>query len=525
MQGTFALSRQVTRHAVAGRHGVVACQSRMAAEAGAAVLVRGGNAIDAAIATSLALTVIEPWMSGLGGIGCMLARFEADGRLEAIDFGPIAPLKLDPTSYPLREGKGGDLFAWQGVEGDHNLEGPLSWCVPTYLQGLGLAHERYGSLPWAELAAPAAEFAAGGLEIDWYAALLIAAASPALLRHPLTAERYLIEGCAPFPTWTGDSVWLPRDALAATMRIVRDEGWRTILSGTLKRRFMADVAKAGGVLVEEDFEAAMPRVVTPLRFAYRDAEIAAMPGLFGGVTLQAAMARLSAQTIGGDVPDAEAYAAYAAALEAATRERMEHLGDAGNPADPGCTSHVSVIDDEGNTVSLTQTLLSSFGAKTELAETGILMNNGVMWFDPVPGRPNSLAPAKRPLANMCPVLARSPGYDVALGASGGRRIVPAVMQILSFLTDHFMPLEEALNQPRLDVAGDGLVTLDARIGKEAAALLGPLHRLRLLRPVTYPLLFGCASAVLNDRADEWRYGMVEPLHPWADAAAEVWPKD
>ena len=148
------------------------------------------------------------------------------------------------------------------------------------------------------------------------------------------------------------------------------------------------------------------------------------------------------------------------------------------------------------------------------------MNNGIMWFDPEPGRPNSMAPAKRPLANMCPVLATGPDANLALGASGGRRILPALLQILSFLTDHFMPIEEALAQPRLDVAGDGLVTLDARLADEVADRLGPRYRLRRLKPLTYPLLFACPTAVLEDRADGRRYGMAEPMHPWADAVAE-----
>ena len=112
---------------------------------------------------------------------------------------------------------------------------------------------------------------------------------------------------------------------------------------------------------------------------------------------------------------------------------------------------------------MTMTLLSLFGSKVMLPRTGILMNNGMMWFDPRSGRPNSISPGKRPLSNMCPtILLREDGQRFALGASGGRRIMPAVFQLISFLTDYGMDVEAAMHQPRIDISGTDLVTLDDR---------------------------------------------------------------
>ena len=136
-----------TRPAVRATGGMVAAQHKGAAEVGAEILRGGGNAVDAAIATSLALAVLEPWMSGLGGGGFMVVA-KADGRPEVLDFGMVAPAALDPTAYPLSGGHDSDLFGWPGVVEDRNVMGPLSIAVPGQAAGLGLAHERHASLPW-----------------------------------------------------------------------------------------------------------------------------------------------------------------------------------------------------------------------------------------------------------------------------------------------------------------------------------------------------------------------------------------
>src|SRR5262249_16345850 len=131
---------------------------------------------------------------------------------------------------------------------------------------------------------------------------------------------------------------------------------------------------------------------------------------------------------------------------------------------PSCTTHFCVADGEGNLVALTQTLLSLFGSRVVLPETGILMNNGIMWFDPRPGEPNSVAPGKRPLSNMCPFGAtrEGPGW-FALGAWGGRRIRPAGAQLASFLIAHGLALERAFPPPRIDVPGGEPVSVDLRM--------------------------------------------------------------
>src|SRR6267143_1974627 len=131
---------------------------------------------------------------------------------------------------------------------------------------------------------------------------------------------------------------------------------------------------------------------------------------------------------------------------------------------PTCTTYFSVVDREGNMAAVTQTLLATFGSKYVLPQSGVTMNNGIMWFDPTPGGPNSLAPGKRCLTNYTPVLAQTgDGRRLAVGASGGRRILPAVTQMLSFVMDYGMDLDAAIHQPRIDASEGAVVIGDVRL--------------------------------------------------------------
>src|SRR6201999_3288578 len=165
---------------------------------------------------------------------------------------------------------------------------------------------------------------------------------------------------------------------------------------------------------------------------------------------------------------------------------------------PSCTTHFSVVDREGNMAAVTQTLLSTFGSKFVTPQTGITMNNGVMWFDPTPGGPNSLAPGKRCLTNYTPVLAQTAdGRRLALGASGGRRILPAVMQMLSFVMDYGMDLDAAIHQPRIDASEGAVVIGDQRLPAEVRNELRAHFDYEEARVQTLPMEFACPSVVLR----------------------------
>jgi gamma-glutamyltranspeptidase/glutathione hydrolase len=217
---------------------------------------------------------------------------------------------------------------------------------------------------------------------------------------------------------------------------------------------------------------------------------------------------------------------YALALQSAYRERLSDMGDAdgrralGAEAQaPACTTHFSAVDRDGNMAAVTQTLLSSFGSKFVSGQTGITMNNGIMWFDPTPGVPNSLAPGKRCLTNYTPVLAQaSDGRRAAIGASGGRRILPAVSQLLSFVMDYGMDLDAVIHQPRIDASEGAVVIGDVRLPQAAREALGAQFDYEEARIQTLPMKFACPSIVLRD--GDTNSGATEVFQPWSEAVAE-----
>jgi len=518
MAGSFAPNVITTKPAVYTKGGVVAAQNTKAATIGAEILAAGGNAMDAAIATSFALAACEPWMSGLGGGGALLHFDRAAAQCSAIEFNMIAPRQLDPAAYPLADGVAGDLFGWPAVVEDRNIKGALAMAVPGQLAGIDLAHRRFGSMPLAELIGPAIALAEEGLQIDWFASLIIGTAGRDLARDPACAATYIADGFAPVPDWTGAVSSLPLGGLPETLRQVAAEGPESFYRGDLAQRVQRDLAAVGSIITKADLEAYDARMAEPLTFAYRQARVTVLDGLFAGRSLKMALERLAALPLAGDWPDDNAFCAYVEALREAYAHRFATMGDVTAAPTESCTSHLAAVDASGNMVSLTQTLLSLFGSRVLLPETGILMNNGIMWFDPRPGRPNSMAPGKRPLANMCPVIAENDAIRFALGASGGRRIMPAVMQILCFLLDHGMSLEEAFAQPRIDMSGAD-VAMSQRLSGTIREALSERYSARTLGDAPYPLAFACPSAVLHDLVDDYRYGTAEVSQPWADAVA------
>jgi gamma-glutamyltranspeptidase / glutathione hydrolase len=517
----FSASLQLTKPALRSTLGIVAAQHRRAAEAGAAVLERGGDAVDAAIATSFALGALEPWMSGIGGGGAMVLYRAAENRYHVIDFGMRAPASLRPTDYPLSgEGVASDLFPWARVQDDRNVHGPLSIAVPGTVDGMRLAHERFAKLSWKDLVEPAIRFAEQGLLVDWFAVENIASAAADLNRYSASRDAFLVGGLPPTPAWSARiEVRLPQPRLAHTLRRIAEAGPRDFYDGELARTVADEVQAAGGTLSVQDLAVYRARIADPIMLAYRGARIAATPELTAGPTLAYALRLLEERLQPGTEPDANAYVAYAQCLQEAYDYRLTRMGDVDGGRAPGCTSHFCVVDRHGNIAAVTQTLLSIFGSRVTLPETGMLMNNGIMWFDPEPGRPNSLAAGKRCLTNYCPVIAERADARFALGASGGRRILPAVAQLLSFLIDYGKDLEQAFHLPRIDASEGELVIGDALLGEDVHAALEASFPYVRMRRLTLPFKFACPSGVLRSAAMNW--GATEIGSPWADAVSEA----
>ena len=208
---------QLSKPSAKGRRGMVVSQAKGAAEAGVAVLDAGGNAIDAAVATALALATHEPWNSGLGGIGFALVHRSGQQRAEVVDFGPRAPAAADPARYRLTGRMTTDLFAWPEVEGDINIHGPLSVAIPSSVAGYDYMHRQWGKLPLAEVIAPAIALAKRGLPQDWYTALKVATSAAAIRLYPTTASVYLPNGLPPAPPYQGKPGFFRQGNLPETL--------------------------------------------------------------------------------------------------------------------------------------------------------------------------------------------------------------------------------------------------------------------------------------------------------------------
>src|SRR5215475_14986233 len=228
MSDQFSNLQQIRKPAVRSKGGIVAAQSRKAAEIGAEVLGAGGDCVDAVIATGFALGVLEPWMNGLGGGGAMVLYRAGENKVEVIDYGMRAPESLRVEDYPLEgHGAASDIFPWPRVKDDRNLHGPGSIAVPGVVAGLEEAHRRHAKMPWKELVAPGAKLAGEGLLVDWWTTLMIASSAVDLRRYPASAAAYLQDGLPPNPQWgIRSETRLPQDRLKASMAQLAAAGAR-----------------------------------------------------------------------------------------------------------------------------------------------------------------------------------------------------------------------------------------------------------------------------------------------------------
>ena len=521
----FTPGPHVTQHwhlrkpAARGRGGMVVSQVKAAAEAGAALLEAGGSAADAAVATAFALAVLEPWNSGLGGIG--FAQVMAPGgKAETFDFGPVAPAALDPSAFPLTGLMKQDLFPWPEVEGDRNVHGPLSCVIPSAVAGYALLHERHGRLPIRDVLAPAVAFARRGLPQDWYTTLKVATSASVLRLYPESARIYLPGGLPPVPPYQGAPGFFTLGNLAATLERLQQAGLRDFYEGEIAAAIAADMREAGGVLSRADLAGCRARVLPAVEVPWRRGRTLMLSnGLTATPTLRQVLRGMEGADWSGAAPSAAWYARLARVMREAYAERLAGLGDAEPKAAESCTTHLTVCDRDGMMVAMTTTLLSSMGSRMVLPRTGVLMNNGVMWFDPRPGTPNAIGPGKRPLTNMCPIIAARDGApEIAAGASGGRRIMASVFQLLSFVADFGMDPEDAAHHPRIDVSGPEGVTADRRLPEPVMRALAAEAEVTVVEHAAMPINFACPNLIRRG-ADGTAVGVSDAASPWSAAVA------
>jgi len=522
----------VTKHTAAAR-ALVAAEHPIGAEVGADILARGGNAVDAAVATAFAMTVVEPFMSSIAGGGTMLVHLAKRGETVALDFNVQAPAACREGCFDLAEGVAQALFPWRRVVDDANNFGPKSVAIPGSVAGLTLAIERYGTMDLADVLAPAIRLAEEGFPVDWYLTLSIAPHCQELAAFPATARAYLRDGhYVHRPAGLNPADILRQPDLGRSLRLIAKDGPAAFYRGAIAQAIDAEMTRTGGFLRASDLARYEARVAEPLRVKYRALDLAFSPGATGGlaaVEMLNVLAQFPAAKVGYDTPGG--LHLRAEAVRYAFLDRLRHLADPlavrvpwrglasrehaaeiaaglratgprsevkapdawahdvavgalprGRGAAPrprrrlptegaDCTTHVCAVDRQRNMVSLTNTAVSLFGSRMVVPETGILLQNGMLWFDPEPGRANSVAAGKRPVVNMVPALGFRQGEPyLTVGAPGGRKIVSAIPQVIANLADAGDSPQAAIEAPRLHTEG-GELWVDDRVGEQALAAL------------------------------------------------------
>jgi gamma-glutamyltranspeptidase/glutathione hydrolase len=442
----------------------------LAAEAGVEILREGGNALDAALATAFALGVTSPIGSGLGGIAGLVVWHE--GKTSSFDGATRAPLASRPEMFEL---VGGDarsgMYGWPAVKNDANVEGPLSVTVPGAVAAYELAHRRLGKLPWARLFEPAIRLARDGYAMDWYGTLIFGAYAARLHKNAEARRVYFRQGGAPYrpPTGFEPPERLTQPDLAKSLDAIARGGAKAFYQGEIAAAIAEDIRALGGILSREDFAAYEAGEPPPLTLHYRGHRVVTLPGLTGGPTVARTLERLARE----DLPThrqlgAESLHRIAVALRAAFGERLESMADMPN------TTHINVVDRDRMCVSLTATLGGGFGSAVMIKGTGIVMTNGTYWFDPRPGRPNSIAPGKRVLWAGAPTIVLRRGEPLLVcGAPGGRKIMSAVVQTIVNTVDYGDGPQSATSRPRIHDEGE-LLQVDSRISDDVRAGLAEM---------------------------------------------------
>ncbi|MCC6177498.1 MAG: gamma-glutamyltransferase [Chloroflexi bacterium] len=481
--------RATYKQEVVASRAVVASNHPLASTAGVEMLTRGGNAVDAAVATLFALSVVEPMMVSPWGAGFFLIRDGRTGQVTFLDNYAAVPNAATPDMYdPIP----GDLE--YGTRDGANVTGYRSIATPGALAGWAAAAERFGRLPWATLLGPAIRYAAEGFTASDYLIRSIRELASDLARFPDSAATFLPNGRVPA---VGQHI--VRSDYARTLRQIAEEGAATMYTGALARAIVADLEANSGLVTLEDL--AEYRVIerAPVRGTYRGYDIVSTaPPSSGGTHIVQLLNLLEGFQVGqgglafgqpGYVhvlaeglkitfadrrrymadPDRVAIPVDALTSKAYAERRRAEINPArareyapgafsGIVAPAGAdlqgpdapnTTHCTVIDHEGTIVSATQTLQTAFGSKVTVPGTGMLLSNHLSLMDPTPGNTNSIEPGKRVLSSMSPTIVMKDGRPfLALGTPGGKRIYGAVAQAILNVIDHGMSAQEAFEAPR-----------------------------------------------------------------------------
>jgi gamma-glutamyltranspeptidase/glutathione hydrolase len=477
-----------TVRAVPAEHGMVVAQEKLAAQVGADILRKGGNAVDAAVATGFALAVTYPRAGNIGGGGFMVIHSAERNEDIAIDYRETAPAATTRDIFLGADGK---------PDGDKSRNSALGIGVPGSVAGLALALEKYGSgkFTLAQILKPSIELAQNGFVVADDMADTLSDMYRRMSRWPNSAKTFSRDDGTPLR----DGDRLVQADLAATLSAIADQGPKGFYEGPVAERLAKAVGDAGGIMTADDLKSYQAVIRTPVRGSYRGYDIVSMPlPSSGGTVLLETLNILEGFPMSdmkqGSTPSLHvmieamkrAYADRARYLgdpafvnapvnvlitkEYAARQRTSIDPDRATPAadalvvspvrEGANTTHYSVVDSRGNAVSNTYTLNFPYGVGLVAEGTGVLLNNELDDFTAAPGAANAFGlvgfeanlpgPGKRPLSSMSPTIVLKDGKPVLVtGTPGGSRIISAVLQIVVNVLDYRMDVAAAVAAPRV----------------------------------------------------------------------------
>jgi gamma-glutamyltranspeptidase/glutathione hydrolase len=529
-----------------GTVGVVAAAKPEASQVGVEILKRGGNAVDAAIATAFALGVLEPNASGLGGGGFMLVKLVNMKEAVVVDFRETAPAAATADMFKFGEdGK---------VVNAANVVGGLASGVPGEVAGLLYGLDKYGSkkLTRAQIMQPAIHWARNGFPVTGNLAAIIGEQLTKINKFPATAKIYTKEG---LPLEAGDTIRNPD--LAATLELIARHGKDAFYKGDNARKIVAAVREAGGIITEEDLAAYQPKIRKPVTGTYRGYAIYSTPPASSGGThvieILNILENVDMPKLGVGTP--AALHVWGEAMKLAFADRAKYMADtdyvkvplagltskayakdlaasismekpmesvqAGDPSkyESGSTTSLSVMDRNGNMVTITKSINYFFGSGVLVPGAGFIMNNHMDDFVPKPGSANSIEPGKRPLSSMSPILVLDPEGRpfMTLGSPGATRIIGTIAEVISNVVDHGMSIQEATMAPRFFRMQSGDYNLEGRVSintKNALEKMG--HKVTVRGD--WDNYFGGVQAVQFDRGRKMLMGGADPRRDGQAAA-------
>jgi len=557
---------------VVAENGIVTSMHPLASAAGLEILQQGGNATDAAIATVFASGVVEPFMSGLGGAAYGMVYDAASRKTTTFDGAVVVPRAGREDMFELLQtgAKGSGAYGWAATKDDAAETGYRSAIVPGAVATYAKMLEMFGTMSLAQVLAPAIRLAAEGFYVDWYVFANSAAALQRLQPFPHIMSVFYKPNGTSFKTANHDDIGnadrLVQADLARTMERIAKEGPEVFYSGEIGHEIARHVSKNGGIITQRDMADYQVRVREPLVVDYRGYRIEMISENSGGPTVAqmfnilegfdlvdlghntAQSLHVIAEAMRLSFADRFAYlgdpafdpipltALQSKAYAAARREAIglnhgpvaEPVGDpwsfqqGGKPAGAGSkiggdyadqhTTHVSVIDRDHNMVSLTASLGQRFGSGVLVPGTGVVLNNGMMWFDPEPGKINSIAPGKIALHAGTPALVfDDQGPLLTVGVPGGRMVLTAALQVMLNVLDYGLGIQAAISTPRIH-AEVGPLWIEPRFSEDVIIGLRQIRDDVALRPETFLIssYYGRPNGVLINRETGRLHGGVEP---------------